>query len=174
MELRIYNTVQNWSLSERVWFNAVWFQCTWLCCVLGREPWLFAGAAMLCLHFILVRDALAEMRKILPLALLGIAVDALLSVSGVFDFGSGVMVPLWLVVLWLAFSTTLTRSLAIFARYRWLAALIGGIGVPFNYGVGAKLGAVSLPLGTGVTAAILVPLWLVLLPSLYRLSLIHI
>ena len=42
--------------------------------------------------------------------------------------------------------------------------------MPFNYMVGAGLGAVSLPYGNTVTVAILVAVWAVLLPLLYRIS----
>ena len=50
------------------------------------------------------------------------------------------------------------------------SAVLGGIAVPFNYMVGAGLGAVSLPYGNTVTVAILVAVWTVLLPLLYRIS----
>ena len=52
----------------------------------------------------------------------------------------------------------------------WLAAVLGGIAVPFNYMVGAGLGAVSLPLGEMLSVAVLVAIWLGLLPLLYRIS----
>jgi hypothetical protein len=52
----------------------------------------------------------------------------------------------------------------------WLAAALGGIAVPFNYMVGAGLGAVSLPLGSTLTVVILVAVWACLLPLLYRIS----
>ena len=52
----------------------------------------------------------------------------------------------------------------------WLAAVLGGIAVPFNYMVGAGLGAVTLPLGEMLSAAVLVAIWIFLLPLLYRIS----
>ena len=110
-----------------------------------------------------------ELRTLLPLVAVGVGVDAALSALGVFDF-KGVLLPLWLVVLWFAFATTITRAFAVFAKRPALAALIGGVGVPFNYGVGAKLGAVVLPLEPWLTAGVLVVVWAVLFPLLFRLA----
>lgn len=170
MDLQIFKTIRGWQLTERVWFNAVWFQSMWFCCVLGREPWVPLGLALIALHFVLVPEPGAEARRLAPLVFAGITVDALLSLTGVFDFGPGVLIPAWLALLWVAFATTLNRSLSVFGRYRWVAAAVGGIAVPFNYAVGAKFGAVTFPLAPMTTAVILIAVWAILLPNLYRLA----
>ena len=157
-------------LVDRFWFNAVWFQATWFCCVLGREPWVPVALLSLALHFFLVDDRLGEARKLLPVAAAGITVDVLLTLAGVFDFGVATLVPLWLIVLWWVFAAAIYRSFAKIGQSLWLAAILGGVAVPFNYMVGAGLGAVSLPLGTTVSAVVLVAVWVALLPILYRIS----
>ena len=156
-------------LSEKTWFNALWFQSAWFLCVLGREALLPITLGMIALHFLLVASASQELRRLAPIAAVGIGVDALLSASGLFDFGP-VLLPLWLMALWIAFATTLTRALAVFGRKPWIAAAIGSVGVPFNYAVGAKMGAVVLPMDPVVTALVLVSVWAVLLPVLYRIA----
>ena len=154
-------------LTETNWFNAIWFQTTWFCAVLGQESLLPITAALIILHLALVPDRSKEIRQLAAVAAVGIGVDAFLSASGIFVFANDTLVPLWLCGLWLAFATTFNRSLSFLASRPLLAALAGAIVVPFNYGVGARLGAVefgySLPVAFGVMAAI----WAVLLPSLY-------
>ena len=157
-------------LVDRFWFNAMWFQATWVCCVLGREPWVPVALASLALHFFLVESAAVEFRRLLPVALMGIAVDVTLTVLGVFNFPGVTLVPLWLIVLWWVFAAAIYRSFAKIGESLWLAGLLGGIAVPFNYMVGAGFGAVSLPHGNTVTVLILVGVWMVLLPLLYRIS----
>ena len=157
-------------LVDRFWFNAVWFQATWFCCVLGREAWVPIALLSVALHFFLVESVPAEFRRLLPVALTGIAVDVMLTVLGVFDFSVTTLVPLWLIILWWVFAAAVYRSFAKIGQSSWLAAVLGGIAVPFNYMVGAGLGAVSLPYGNTVTVAILVAVWTVLLPLLYRIS----
>ena len=157
-------------LVDTFWFNAAWFQATWFCCVLGREPWVPVALLSLALHFYLVSDRLLEFRRLLPVAMVGIGVDVVLTLTGVFDFDSATIVPLWLILLWWVFAAALYRSFAKIGQSMWLAAVLGGIAVPFNYMVGAGLGAVSLPLGEMLSVAILVAIWICLLPLLYRIS----
>lgn len=155
-------------LTEKVWFNALWFQITWFLCVIGRDTWLPAAIAMVVLHFLLVAKPKLEATELAPVVALGVVVDALLSGFGVYDF-SGALIPLWLCILWIAFATTLTRALAVFGKNRWIAAVVGGLGVPFNYAVGAKLGAVAFPMEPLTTGMVLVALWAVLMPGLYAI-----
>ncbi|HEY7775386.1 MAG TPA: DUF2878 domain-containing protein, partial [Kineobactrum sp.] len=133
-------------LTDKLWFNAVWFQTLWFCAVLGRDQLLAVTLGIIALHLVLVPRRLAELRQLAVLGGLGIAVDAGLSLSGIFVFPGGVLVPLWLCCLWLAFATTLGRSLAAFGPRPWLAALAGGIVVPLNYFAGSRMGAVEFGL----------------------------
>ena len=99
-------------LVDRFWFNAVWFQATWFCCVLGREAWVPVALLSVALHFFLVESGPAEFRRLLPVALTGIAVDVMLTVLGVFDFSVATLVPLWLIILWWVFAAAVYRSFA--------------------------------------------------------------
>jgi hypothetical protein len=157
-------------LVDTFWFNAVWFQATWFCCVLGREPWVPVALLSLALHFYLVADRGGEFRRLLPVAMAGVTVDVVLTLTGVFDFDTSTIVPMWLIVLWWVFAAAIYRSFAKIGQSLWLAAVLGGIAVPFNYMVGAGLGAVSLPLGQFVSVVVLVTVWICLLPLLYRIS----
>ena len=120
-------------LIDTFWFNAAWFQATWFCCVLGREPWVPVALLSLALHFYLVADRAGEFRRLLPVAMAGITVDVVLTLTGVFDFDASTIVPLWLIVLWWVFAAAIYRSFAKIGQPLWLAAVLGGIAVPFNY-----------------------------------------
>lgn len=157
-------------LVDTVWFNAVWFQATWFCCVIGREAWLPVALLSLALHFALVDDRIAELRRLWPIAAIGIAVDVVLTLAGVFVFEAVFIVPMWLVALWWVFAAALYRSFAKIGQSLWLAAVLGGIAVPLNYRVGAGLGAVSLPYGELMSLTVLVAVWSLLLPLLYWVS----
>jgi hypothetical protein len=97
-------------------------------------------------------------------------VDVTLTLAGVFDFDSATIVPGWLIALWWVFAAALYRSFAKIGQSTWLAAVLGGIAVPFNYMVGAGLGAVTLPMGEMFSVSVLVAIWVFLLPLLYRIS----
>jgi hypothetical protein len=159
--------------------NIALFQIGWFACVLGGasgRPWLGSGIAAAVVGWHLWRSA--QPRR--ELALLGLAGaigfgwDSLLVALGVFSYPSGTLAagtaPVWMLMLWLVFATTLNVSL------RWMKTLpvpaiaIGAIGGPLAYYAGFKLGAVEFAdpvVALGAQAAG----WSVILPLLLMLSL---
>jgi len=157
-------------IADAPWFNALWFQATWFCAVLGREALLPLTAGLILLHLALARDLKSELLQLSAVALVGVTVDACLSAGGFYVFEDGVLVPLWLCCLWLAFATTLRRSLAFFGPRPVLTALAGAVVLPFNYLVGARLGAVEFGHALPLTFIVVGMVWAVLLPVLYRIT----
>ncbi len=154
------------ALVDRAWFNAVWFQTFWFVCVLGREQWLPLAVSMILLHLWLARPWVAELQHLLPVATVGIAADAVLSLTGAYQFSGEVLVPAWLCVLWLGFAAALPRSLGFLLPRPWLAVACGAIALPLNYLAGAKLGAVEYGFDLSSTVALQALLWAALLPAL--------
>ena len=153
-------------------FNVVAFNLTWLGCVVGRESywWAFAPAVAGYLT-LLVQYQIFRVRKFLMLFGLGVSIDSLLTVLGVFQFGPTLFfIPLWLVLLWAAFTTTRFLSLEIGGRSKWIAAICGALAFPFNYAVGERLGAVSFATTDSLTLATLSAIWAVVLPAMFWLA----
>jgi len=151
--------------------NAVWLQAAWWGCVLGAErPWLLllvlAGVAV---HLRLCTDFNAEVKALLRVTLAGCVLDSALGILGVFAFDAWPL-PLWLALLWLVLASGMRHSLAWAARHWQLAALLGALGGPLAYVGGARLANVALPLGTMLTALLLMPIWALALPLLARLA----
>lgn len=157
------------SVTEALWFNAVWFQSTWFCTVLGRDAFLPLAMVLIALHLVLVRDVWRELLVLSTIAAIGIATDAVLSYAGLFHFSGDVLVPLWLCCLWLAFATTLTRSLAWLGRHPSWVTIAGALALPLNYWAGQRLGAVDFPQPLLLTLVAMSAAWAVLLPLMYRL-----
>jgi len=166
------NLNRNWvsDIAETSWFNALWFQSIWFCAVLGREDLVPVTAALLLVHIALVRDSSRELLQLSTLAFMGIGVDACLSLTGVFQFPNGVLVPLWLCGLWTAFAAVTGRSLAFLANRPALASLAGAIAFPLNYWAGARLGAVEFGYPLVTTLAVMSLVWAIMLPLMYRLT----
>lgn len=154
-------------MSKWQWVQLLGFYGFWLLAVIGQNSWAWGLGLLLLGHFMLTPSRVMDMR-ILSLALLGLAVDGLLTVSGVFAFHYW---PWWLVLLWCGFVVTLGHSL------RWLKrlpialqALLGAVAGPSSYITGWRLAAVDLPLGIWPSVAILAPVWACLLVTLVWLE----
>jgi hypothetical protein len=156
-------------VTDSIWFNAVWFQSIWFCTVLGRETLLPIALALLVLHVVLARDPLVELRQLVLVGGIGMSADAVLSLTGVFQFAGGVLVPLWLCCLWLAFAAALGRSLAWLANRPLLAVVAGAVAFPLNYWAGQRLGAVDFGYTLALTLTVLAATWSLLLPLMFRM-----
>ncbi|WXL24392.1 DUF2878 domain-containing protein [Ectopseudomonas mendocina] len=161
------------SLRKRLLLNAGLFQLGWLACVFGASnpAWLAVAAVCLGAHLGWVADdRRAECFVILRVAAAGWIVDSALMHTGLFDFGTTLILPAWLMLLWLLFASTLRYSLAWSARPMWLSCLLGACCGPLSYLAGARLADVGLPLGEPLSLALLALIWAVLLPALHRLA----
>jgi len=158
-------------------FNIIAFNLTWLACVVGRDDYLWLAApAVLVYVILLVRHKVIELNKLLPLIAIGVGIDVLLTALGIFRFEAGqfdtggLLIPAWLMVLWVAFSTTLFLSLQMIGRYKMLAALCGALVIPFNYAIGERLGAVSFGDAYALALLSMSAIWIIALPLFYMIA----
>ena len=140
----------------------------WWAAVLGAahgHPWL---GALLALVPLALAAAVRPQRTVLLVSvavLIGLLVDATLSLTGLTLYGGSLMSPSWMWALWALLGAALPGCLAAVASRPWAALLFGAIGGPLAYVGGAQLGAMTLPAGTlpailgiGVAYALAVPL----------------
>ncbi|WP_062265248.1 DUF2878 domain-containing protein [Endozoicomonas arenosclerae] len=145
------------------------FNLFWLLMVLGQDEYLWLGAFFLLASWFASPDSALFA---LLIAVQGILMDVILGRLGVFSFDS-VFIPLWLVILWLGFATFIWHVRdQICDRSPGLIVLLGGAGGMMSYLAGARLGAVTLPWNSYLTASILFACW-VLFSALILLWLKH-
>ncbi|WP_122664705.1 DUF2878 domain-containing protein [Pseudomonas viridiflava] len=148
--------------------NAVLFQMGWFASVMGGNSyWLLIPVGVLLIHLLWISSWAAEGKLLLWITALGTVLDSALMLLGVFDFGSdGLLIPLWLILLWAVLGTTLRHCLAWTAKPWWRASLLGAIGGPMSYYAGSKLAGVQLPLGLWPSMVLLAALWAAVFPLL--------
>ncbi|MEA9996259.1 DUF2878 domain-containing protein [Pseudomonas sp. 10B1] len=155
--------------------NALLFQIGWFACVLGGNSlWLLLAGVVLAVHLLWISSWRTEGPMVVSVALIGTLIDSLLLKSGVFSFASeGLLIPLWLMVLWAVLATTLNHCLDWTATPWWRASVLGAIGGPMSYYAGSKMAGVYLPLGLWPSMLLLGIIWAVLFPLLQKLAKIY-
>ena len=144
------------------WMQLLGFNLFWFVAVAWQHPAPLLG--LLALHGLCSPQRRRDLR-LLPIALAGCLLDALLWQLGLFEFAAGF--PLWLALLWLGFALTLAHGLRwLVVLPRWQQTLIGGFGGASSYLAGAAMGAVHLPWGLGISGSVLAVIWAVWLPVL--------
>jgi len=158
------------AFTQTLWFNAIWFQSVWFCAVLGQDNLLPAIVALLIAHLLLSRSLDKELLQLSTIAFIGIAADATLSATGVYEFSGNVLVPLWLCALWIGFGATLNRSLAFFGKHPAVTVAVGAVGLPLNYWAGQRLGAVNFGYDLVPTLLVLAAVWSIVLPLMFKIT----
>lgn len=132
------------------WTNLVGYQLVWFALVMsaarGHTGWaMLVGAIFVVSQLLTAVHAAADCRLLLLAVALGVVVDGVLSGTGWLRYASPAPAlpahgaPLWILMLWACFATTLNRSLSWLRSRPWMAALVGAVGAPFAY-LGAARG----------------------------------
>lgn len=160
-------------LSWKIWINFLGFNLIWALSIFSGNEAMLWVLLLLLLHFLIIAEPLVELKVVLATAFLGYSVDCLLTLLGVFRFEQvqGIT-PIWLVLLWIGFCSTLRHSLYFFSNKHLIASLAGAIAGSFTYLLAAHFGAVELPLSPVISAAVLASVWAVLFPVLMWISVV--
>ncbi|MDJ0831948.1 MAG: DUF2878 domain-containing protein [Gammaproteobacteria bacterium] len=154
-------------MSKWFWAQLIAFQILWFSAVIGRNEWIMLSLLLIAAHFIFTPSRGTDWR-VIPIALIGITVDATLTLSGIFVFET---LPLWLGLIWIGFVLTLGHSMIWLRKLPWFVLVpIGAVAGTASYLAGWKLEAVELPMGLTWTIATLAILWAIMLPLLVQLD----
>ncbi len=140
-------------MSQRLIGNLVGYQVAWFATVLGAahgQTTLGSSIALaaIALHLRNSHFRNAESLMVLITLLVGLVVESLLGLRELILYEGPSFVehiPLWILVLWAAFGTTLNTALKWFQSRLITASLFGAICGPLSWYAGAKLGALKLP-----------------------------
>lgn len=154
-------------------FNFLGLQLTWAGCAYGAtHAWPMLGVYIACsyitLHFIFVQERLRDMSVIAVIGGLGILLDMLNTSFNIISFPNAgnlpLVIPFWLMTLWLVFSLTIPHSLYWLEKNLLLAFVAGAIGGSASYWLGHSLGAIAFTQSTSLGVAIYFIEWGLFLP----------
>ncbi len=161
---------------KRTLANAVLFQLMWFVCVQGNNAMaLVATVIALLIHARFLVTTYVEWQLITGFTVIGFLLDSLINTAGWIMFSGSlsltsstvpvVIAPVWLLCLWLMFSTTLCHSLLWLNRYPWLSVMLACSAVPLSYYAGGHLSGsvLSQPIVMPLLAEVVI--WAILLPA---------
>jgi hypothetical protein len=167
-------------MNRSIIINFLLFQLGWFACVLGGAygyPVLgsLVALAIIANHCYRASDTVQEGRLLLLALIVGLVFESIITSQGLARYNNGqvldFMAPLWMILMWPLFATTLNLSM------RWMkglaplvVAIIGALFAPLAYYAGNQLGAVSYD-DISISLAIIAMAWAVLLPALVVMSL---
>ena len=147
--------------------NVILFYLSWFACILGAAHGDgVQGPLIACLcfliHLLLKKvDWFFELKVGLIVMLIGSLFDSILPFSGILSFTTKEpsiipIYPLWMMVLWLAFSSTLTGSLRWIQGKTGVAIIFGFLGGPMSFIAAEQLGALTISTANGRSFSLLI------------------
>ena len=135
------------------------FYLFWILCVFGKNNYIYIPILMLCVVWICNNKCVLYS---LSYAIFCCIIDSTLTYLGFFEFNQ-LIIPLWLVVLWLGFGVFLYFFQPFVAKIPYILMIIGGgVGGTLSYFAGMKIGAVIFPKDLYITLCVLFVLWSIL------------
>lgn len=152
--------------------NAALFNIAWLLCVLGgNQVALVTAVLLLVFHIVIVSGVYQEIFFIAGVTVLGYTIDSILFASNVLVSQSEYnLAPIWLLALWICFSTTLNHCFRMLQKRLRLAAILGAIAGTSSYLAGIRLSDVDFGMPVVQVAATLAIIWVVLFPLLMGIA----
>tara|TARA_B100001057_G_scaffold450367_1_gene492384 strand:- start:86 stop:607 length:522 start_codon:yes stop_codon:yes gene_type:complete len=129
------------------------YQLTWLACVFGETnlsyPMLgfWVGIIYLSIYFYFNQNKQKFIKISLLISVPGYIFDTLLVYFKVYEFETIVKLgtlPLWMIILWLSFSTLFDEILTFFKSYKVLGVILSGILGPLTYYLGEPIGVIKI------------------------------
>lgn len=150
--------------------NLIFFNIAWIGLVFWRDSFVIIAIAYLVVHVFYLSRMSKEWQLIVIVTAFGVLLDSYLHFLDIFIFEDRSLIPLWLVVLWGCFSTTICHSLAFLERSKVAQALVGGVLAPLSYLAGEHYDAVRFSYSPSNTYLILMPIWSLLFLSVFQLK----
>jgi len=128
-----------------IWYYIGWFGCVYLG-KYGFSKWSFFFPLFLIILLLVWRKlSLGVMGLLILMAVLGMTFDAIMAAKGwvVFVDLDYIVLPYWLISIWLLFLFVIPIMVPIFYSRLWLAAVLGAFFGPLSYASGRAMGVLS-------------------------------
>ncbi len=129
------------------------YQLTWLSCIFGQnkfnEPLLgmYVGIPYLILFFYFNNNKINFLKVSLCISIPGYFFDTLMVYLSIYEFNISPKfgtLPIWMLVLWISFSTLFDEILRIFKKYKIAGIFLSAVLGPLTYYLGSPLGLVNI------------------------------
>ena len=129
------------------------YQVTWLACIFGETKFsypflsLIIGIIFLSIYYYFRKNKKKFLKTSVLISVPSYLFDSLMVYFQIYEFNSNFIfgtLPLWMIVLWLSFSTLFDEILVFFKNYRVLGIILSGILGPLTYYLGEPIGVLNI------------------------------
>ena len=137
----------------KIFLTLTGYQLTWLACVFGESKFnqpmlgIYIGVTYLLIFFYLNKNKTRFLKISFLISLPGYLFDSIMVYFSIYIFNTIFIIgtlPIWMMVLWLSFSTLFDEILIFFERFKILGVVMSGFLGPITYYLGEPIGILNI------------------------------
>ena len=137
----------------KIFLTLTGYQITWLACVFGQnklnQPFLgiYIGLLYLLIFFYFNKNKINFLKLSLCISIPGYLFDSFMVYFSIYQFNTSSIVgvlPAWMIILWISFSTLFDEILKIFVKYKLMGIILSAVLGPLTYYLGEPIGVLSI------------------------------
>lgn len=137
----------------KIFLTLTGYQLTWLACVFGESKFnqpmlgIYIGVTYLLIFFYLNKNKTRFLKISFLISLPGYLFDSIMVYFSIYIFDTIFIIgtlPIWMMVLWLSFSTLFDEILIFFERFKILGVVISSFLGPITYYLGEPIGILNI------------------------------
>jgi len=137
----------------KIFLTLTGYQLTWLACVFGESKFnqpmlgIYIGVTYLLIFFYLNKNKTRFLKISFLISLPGYLFDSIMVYFSIYIFDTIFIIgtlPIWMMVLWLSFSTLFDEILIFFERFKILGVVMSGSLGPITYYLGEPIGILNI------------------------------
>ena len=138
---------------KKIFFTLTGYQLTWMACVFSEKQFskdilgVIVGILFLLLYFYYSKNKLKFIKISLLIAIPGYVFDSALVFFSIYEFNTPLIfgyLPLWMIVLWLSFSTLFDEILIFLKNYTLPGVILSCFLGPLTYYLGKPIGIITI------------------------------
>ena len=137
----------------KIFLTLTGYQLTWLACVFGENTFnypflgLLVGIIFILIYFYFNTNKINFLKISLSILISGYIFDTLMVYFSIYEFNTSLIIgtlPVWMIVLWISFSTLFDEILIFFKKYKLQGILLSSFLPPITYYLGEPIGIISI------------------------------
>ena len=129
------------------------YQITWLACIFGENKFnqpllgIYVGTLYLLIFFYFNKNKINFLKLSLCISIPGYLFDSFMVYFSIYQFNTSSIVgvlPAWMIILWISFSTLFDEILKIFIKYKLMGIILSAVLGPLTYYLGEPIGILSI------------------------------
>ena len=151
--------------------NLFIFQASWFSAALLKDSSIIIMLLLLVAHAYFSPKKQADLYTMLLVLPIGLASEVLMIATGLLSYQSELILPIWMVLLWMHLGLSLNHSLSWLQKVPWIwQSVLAGLAGAGSYAAAANLGAINMFNPQVFSLMVIAGIWAIQFPLMMKVA----